>query len=131
MPDSSDQWLAEFEAKVHSLVGGKADSNQKRVRIAIIDSGLDGTLHEFQLRWTRIKGYKSWVHPQRQAYSPTGLRKSFLLDDCGDEVGHGTHLAALILRLHPWADLYVARVTDSRYPNPLLVAEVSCHESPA
>lgn len=125
MPTSSAQWLTEFERKVHSLVGANAENNShNRVRIAILDSGLDGGLDELKFCWTRIKAYKSWVAPFPQVHSAAGLRLNILRDTCKDNVGHGTHLAALILRLHPWADLFVAQVTDSHNPNSLNVAEV-------
>lgn len=127
MPHTSDQWLDEFETKVHSLVRAKADNKHERVRIAIIDSGLDGTHGDFQSKWTRIKGYKSWIDPTdptSENNSPSGLRPDILRQNCKDSVGHGTHLAALILRLHRWADLYVARVTNSHSPDALLVAQV-------
>ena len=124
MPRSSDTWLQDFETKVHSLVGAQADKNGRPVKIAILDSGVDGLHEDIQDFRTRIRGYKSWMTPVCDMHPSGGFRKEHLRNACRDSVGHGTHLAALILRLQPWAHVYVARVTDSARPNVLYVAEV-------
>ena len=128
MPETSDLWLQGFKTKFQGFVDLKARKNCSPVKIAILDTGLDGTLEEFQQQGVRIKAYKSWVttlNTPVQAESPLGLQRRFVRDNCKDEVGHGTHLTALILQTDPWADLYVARVTDQRSPEEKVVAEVN------
>ena len=128
MPETSDIWLQDFKTKFQGFVDSKARANRTPVKIAILDTGFDGKLEEFHQQGVRIKAYKSWVttvDTPIQAKSPSGLQRRFMRDNCKDEVGHGTHLTALILQTNPWADLYVARVTDQRFPEEKSVAEVN------
>lgn len=68
--------------------------NKRRVRIAILDSGIDTTIEEirnnerFVKRYCPIKGYAAGE----------------------DRDGHGTHLATLLHKIAPSADIYTARV---------------------
>lgn len=41
-----------------------------------------------------------------------GISSKVLRDKCVDDNGHGTHAAALLLKVDPWAQLYVARIAE-------------------
>ncbi|KAL3294911.1 subtilisin-like protein [Colletotrichum asianum] len=75
-------------------------SNARRTKIAILDSGIDLSsehreLYDFE---PRIK-YKSWVDGHTE---------------WRDDVGHGTHLAILLRKVAPNAEIHMARVFKSR-----------------
>lgn len=93
-------------------------SNGRRVNVAILDTGIDMTHTDIDACSERIKDVRSWVDGKNGAEDWDG----------GDDSGHGTHIAGLILDLAPNVDIYVARVTKSRrLKNPEQVAEVSIH----
>ena len=73
----------------------------ERVRIAILDSGLDPEnpflVEEQQLANPRIKEARSFV----QGTEPYDIR---------DEIGHGTHALGLLLKAAPCAEIYVAKI---------------------
>jgi hypothetical protein len=77
------------------------DKRRRRVRIAILDTGIDFA-HELVKKYRdrkQIKKTKSWI-PGRPGTS--------------DEDGHGTHAAMLLLKVAPEAELYIARIfTDN------------------
>ena len=97
------------------------DHRRRRIRIAIIDSGIDeknvhikGILGPKKSRkHNRIEGEKSWVGAET---------------DIVDTFGHGTAVAYFLLKVAPAADLYIARVSEGKIipkENIGFVAEVS------
>ena len=84
----------------------KVFSRPGRVRIAILDTGIELPEVAFWAYRDRIREQKSWVTD----------------DDCDDFIqrgdrdidGHGTHGAALLLQVAPEADIFVARVFRDR-----------------
>lgn len=89
-------------------------SNERRIKIAILDSGIELSPEQRQLYdfEPRIK-YKSWVDGHA---------------DCRDDVGHGTHLTILLRSVAPNAEIHMARVFKSRPKgdkSALIIAEVS------
>lgn len=70
------------------------------LKIAILDTGYDGDAPAFCIPGLsqRMRGWRDFV-----SKSPTPI----------DSDGHGTHLTALLLRVAPSAEIYVARVTDN------------------
>jgi len=90
-----------------------------RVKIAVLDTGIDFEDSFIRGAKDRIQGYKNWADDRKD------------LDDrqqVYDASGHGTHVTALLLKTAPEADVYVARVADQ---NGCLVAaqkisEVGC-----
>ena len=67
-----------------------------RVKIAILDTGIDRTHPQIEAQWNkRIKDAKSWLDEEG------GDR---------DSCGHGTHGASLLMKVAPEAHIYVARV---------------------
>ena len=75
------------------------DLKSRRVKIAVIDTGVSlshgGIQAAYQKRRIRKEWCRSWVG------SPS---------DIGDHDGHGTHMAHLLHRVAPEADIYVAKV---------------------
>ena len=78
------------------MINNRRKENDKRVRIAILDSGID------------------LCHPTFIAAKEEGRleTKSFLIDLPGDQdaCGHGTHAADLVLRTAPGCILFAARI---------------------
>jgi len=81
--------------------------DQKRVRIAILDTGVDITHPQIHAAQFRIKGYFS----TSTDISPEFVSNS--LELVQDYHGHGTHGASVLLRTAPDAAIYVAKVTDN------------------
>lgn len=78
---------------------GREERNQKRVKIAILDTGINAKnpLVTSAIAAKRIKKMKSFVPGA---------------DDHEDVSGHGTHAAMLINKVAPEAEIYVARVFE-------------------
>jgi hypothetical protein len=73
-----------------------AISDNKRIKIAILDSGIDLSQHCLDIYNTEPKiQYYSWVDDK-----PSWI----------DEAGHGTHLAVLLRKIAPNAIIHVGRV---------------------
>jgi hypothetical protein len=93
--------------------------NMSRVRVTVIDSGLDDT-HPFIQR-------QGWKRDRRVpgGKTPVPLFKDFTTSDTEkqhipvDETGHGTFVAGIILQLAPDVELSVARISvDAASGNP-------------
>lgn len=103
--NKSSLWLDQL-SEVNSYINGiaqRCNQGQKHraVRIAVLDTGYDDESVFFQLptRRRRIRQWKDFY-----GYS----------EDPVDGNGHGTHTAALIMKVAPTADIYIARVTQDR-----------------
>lgn len=71
----------------------------RRLKVAILDSGIN------------------LLHPDFDSHDRERIKetKSFIDDDPDtDAVGHGTHIAAIILRLTENVDLYIAKITNTK-----------------
>lgn len=70
--------------------------NAEPIRVAILDSGVDGS------------------HPELRPRIKSGQIKCFSFIDghkgSGDRCGHGTHLAHLLLQVAPTVEVYSGRV---------------------
>lgn len=90
---ASDDWFEQFEKKTLPLLESRR-STESRVKIAILDSGIDAR-HPLLLEYKdRIRAQKSWTQQSAEE----------------DKEGHGTHAAGLILKTAPNAEIYVAKV---------------------
>jgi subtilisin family serine protease len=78
-----------------------------RTKVAVIDTGIDpgDPLIRGAKGQGRIPEVRNWV-PGKD-----GVVK---LDDVIDTFGHGTHVAALVLKVAPCADICVARVAGGK-----------------
>lgn len=79
------------------------------VRVAILDSGLDPEnpflIEDQQLANPRIKEARSFVH----GTAPHDTR---------DEIGHGTHALGLLLKVAPYAEIYIAKIAQREILDP-------------
>lgn len=69
----------------------------KRLKVAILDTGIDSNLTDFKDDSRII------------------CQKSFLGDDTRDTSGHGTQIAGIILDLTTNADIYIGKIMNSRH----------------
>jgi Subtilase family len=88
-------WFKSFTDRTQILLKARRGQADERVRIALLDTGIDLDHPGIAKSKARILGCRSWV-----------AGDSSMSDTCG----HGTHIASVILRMAPWAHLYVARV---------------------
>ena len=97
--------------RVHRCVAENRADGDKRVRIAILDSGIDATHKEIA---GNIAFDVSPSSSEQQKRPRITAWKGFLseLDPLRDRVGHGTHCASVILRTAPYTSLYIARIFD-------------------
>jgi subtilisin family serine protease len=95
-----------LETRVHPLI--TAEKGQGRIKIAILDTGIQLPAEANVVYEEQIKCHKSWL---RGEPGNTG-------DESGkgdrDLDGHGTHCASLLLKVCPNAAIYVARVFRKR-----------------
>jgi hypothetical protein len=101
--EHSRKWVKRLENAVGKLLSAKRDSSKPRVRIAILDTGIDENDEVLQAFKERIKGRRSWVDD-----TETGN------DNVLDLVGHGTHVTALLCNVAPEADIYIGRITKGK-----------------
>jgi hypothetical protein len=80
-------------------------SNERKIRIAILDTGIEEDNAFF-------KGVK---RTRREKDSPLKDRKSFTGGlNVADSFGHGTDVASLILKVAPEANLYIAKISEGQ-----------------
>ena len=115
----TESWLKQFK-RTQSLLAQGRKPNGRKVKIAILDTGIDLGHADFDK-----------LDPDHLEYGSPRKRvikcKSFANNEGDRDVsGHGTHSAALLLKLAPKANLYVARVVEdqSNRVNPEAVAKV-------
>ena len=86
--------------------------SEERLKVAILDSGIN------------------YAHPDFSAEDRGRIkdRFSFIDDDPDiDLSGHGTHIAAIVLRLTKNVDLYIGQITKSQSVNQRMeIATVTC-----
>ncbi|KAF8855730.1 subtilisin-like protein, partial [Acephala macrosclerotiorum] len=96
-----NNWWYSLEAETQALLSPLRRTRCKRVKIAILDTGIDighpsfavDQAGDFSSR--RIKSREDFLDPEGNAH---------------DVCGHGTHCASLLRRVAPEADIYIARV---------------------
>lgn len=87
---------------------------QAPVKIAILDSGIDLPQSDLEAYDDRIIDVRTWLDGK------VGKRDR----SCGDDVGHGTHTAALVLDAAPDSHVYIAKIADRRPTCPRDIAKV-------
>lgn len=91
----------------------KGIQTPEKIRIAVLDTGIDPTDMMIKPAMSRIIDKRSWV----------GSPESYM-----DKYGHGTHVTRLLLKMAPAAEIYVAKITDNKSVDPQdmsRIAEVS------
>lgn len=103
----ADEWFKTLESVVHPMID--KNRKEKRVRIAILDTGVDPTHPQIQAaRLTkRIADY--FPRPE----SGTLNADAKFPDLFHDYHGHGTHGTSVLLRTAPNAAIYIAKVADN------------------
>jgi subtilisin family serine protease len=119
--------------RVHQCVAENRAAEYERIRIAILDSGIDARHTEMAANIVfdvppsssdeRQKAIKE-ANTKRCIKACRGFPQS--LDPLRDRVGHGTHCASVILRTAPYTSLYIARIfdDDKKISDPDQVVEV-------
>ncbi|EXU96516.1 peptidase S8 family protein [Metarhizium robertsii] len=84
-----------------------------RVKIAVLDTGIDTAQCGLQLRREAIITDRETAEPSVNG-DPVKATRSFIgpPDDTNDVCSHGTHIAEILLRLAPEADLYIAKISN-------------------
>lgn len=86
------------------------DGTPKKIRIAILDTGID-------LRDSMISGAKSRIIEKRSwVGSP---------EDWADTYGHGTHVARLLVRMAPAANIYVTKISGGKTVDPEAMSQIA------
>lgn len=102
----ADRWFQILQCTVHSVIGEHRKNSQKRVTIAILDTGIDISHPQIEEVQFRINGYFS----NSTDIPPKSVSNS--LELVQDYHGHGTHGASVLLRTAPDAAIFVAKVTN-------------------
>lgn len=103
----TDNWFARFRRlEALSPLQQLPPGDPRRVRVAIIDTGVDMGHIDIQAAAANGQIVKvcDWVDG----------REGVEDENIGDFEGHGTHIASVILDMAPHVDLYIARVTKQR-----------------
>jgi subtilisin family serine protease len=98
-----DNWFALYRSSNKRIFADKLEYVTK-VKIAVLDTGIDQTHGYIQRHWKPGSGDRGF---DRYRDFTTGA-DAFTPPQ--DTCGHGTHCAGILLRLAPYAELYVARV---------------------
>ncbi|KAH8878944.1 subtilisin-like protein [Thozetella sp. PMI_491] len=100
--------ISPFLRKIAALSATARDLpewRKEKIRIGVIDSGIDRNdrMISSALKTGRIAETLDLVDPEK---------------DCQDQHGHGTHVARLLLKVAPTAQLYVAKISGSKKTPP-------------
>ncbi|KAM7197503.1 hypothetical protein V8F20_006648 [Naviculisporaceae sp. PSN 640] len=109
---SVDRWFRDVHAINETILDPFRRTAGKRVKIAVLDTGIDMNHAIFKNKEIRkrIKKRVDFVDAE---------------GDAADVCGHGTHCVSVLNRVAPWADIYVARVAVGfeKGPDPNVVAK--------
>lgn len=124
--DDPTKWVQGLR-RTHKLLGirnGRVRLKYEHVKIAILDTGIDGSLQHVYCSENIIE-WKSWIPGDAQEATYLQGNRQLIEQVCIDRDGHGTHLAAVIMDVNPLAKLYVARIAGKwNEINPEYVAKV-------
>jgi len=87
------------KTRVHPCLETRRRRNDRKVKIAVLDTGINLDNPDIIMHQTRILGKEDWTS------SDAGIR---------DIVGHGTYTVSLLLTIAPASVIYVAKVFDSQ-----------------
>ncbi|KAH7417511.1 peptidase S8/S53 domain-containing protein, partial [Cadophora sp. MPI-SDFR-AT-0126] len=87
---------------------------QTPIKIAILDTGVDLNHPDMDARDHQIKGKYNWTSER--------FRKMV-----HDNNGHGTHTAGLLLDYAPDAELYIAKIAETKPSSPEIIAKAIDH----
>jgi subtilisin family serine protease len=103
--DWAKKYMADLIACVNKKIETKRDDTRPwpKVKIAILDTGVDHK-HETISGYIEnqvIRGCCGFVGEIDESKEATQ-----------DTDGHGTHIAGLVARIAPWAEIYIAKVAE-------------------
>lgn len=99
-----------IEELIDTSAAPSARWRKSRIRVMIIDTGIDKTDVSIQVALEREEG--GIVKCRGFVNKPDNVQ-----DDVQDTLGHGTHVAKLILKLAPSAEVYIAKIADEKTVN--------------
>jgi hypothetical protein len=76
---------------------------EDRIRIAVLDTGILGDDILIRVAKDRIRGY----------WNPEHLGQA-RATDCKDSYGHGTHVVRILLKIAPFADVFIAKISENK-----------------
>jgi hypothetical protein len=85
-----------------------------RVRVGVIDTGISGSNRTLAASWQRFKRVRDFtgnLADGLEVHTKESGKSNFVRLEL-DTHGHGTHMAMLVSRMAPQADLFVAKVTQ-------------------
>jgi hypothetical protein len=107
----TDSWFEKFQRLTDTIDEAKGP----RIKVAILDTGIDLQHEDIVPCADRIKDVRSWINGNDGVEDWT----------TGDEHGHGTHVAAILIDTATEADVYIAKITrDGNSIDTERVAEV-------
>lgn len=111
----ADEWFNLLTDTTHELFDKEKKRKDMGIKIAILDTGIDGTHKRFIAQRRRIQAYKSWIAPTASHGLERGkiFHRQLMENEFKDDNGHGTHSAALLLEVDPWANIYIARIAQT------------------
>lgn len=116
---SADERIKEYKDHYETAIED-VQPEAPRVRVAILDTGLDLGPPLIRGNVDRIVEVKSWL-PPRDGQTANGT----------DTTGHGTHVTGLLLTTAPDCDVYVAQIADENgLISPGQIAKVSLIRQP-
>lgn len=106
-----DRFLDDY---IRPSAGEKRANTVKRVKIAVIDSGMNYREESAALRGCIDHVKSQRCDADRLALNPIRARHSFIPgSSMEDQCGHGTRVLQLLLKTAPEADFYVAKVSTT------------------
>ncbi|KAM0425638.1 hypothetical protein ACHAPT_009170 [Fusarium lateritium] len=103
--DSRCTWARDFLDRAYDFYTQHISHlpSEKRIKVAVLDTGIDDTNIFF----------RAARRNRRKRDSAIKLQRSFLAGvSASDTDGHGTNVAALVLKMTPEADLYVGKISS-------------------
>jgi subtilisin family serine protease len=116
--ESTEDWFSNNEKlkRVHSCVAAVRKLG-KRIKIAILDSGIDSRHTEMAQNIVKPCPVNCAMETKAKIKSENNSRAikkwqgfPYTLDPCQDRRGHGTHIASVIFKTAPYAALYIGRI---------------------
>ena len=103
----ADEWLKTLKQRVHPLITRpNMGSGTERIRVAILDTGLELPEDCRSDYANQIRGCRSWLGVDENEEGNSETRNF-------DVSGHGTHSTGLLLEVAPNAEVFVARVFEN------------------
>ena len=92
------------------------DGGSRRVKIAILDTGIDLNHPDMQACAENIMARYNWLQEDTRT-------------TVHDVDGHGTFVAGILLDYAPDAEIYVAKIAERKLAHPYVIAKVVSPES--